>query len=385
MAKITFINGYVFNSDKETFEKANVICENGLVVSIGNDVPSEGEVVDLDGKYLIPGLVDVHTHGIGGHDFNYANKDHVKKMRMCYAKAGTTSVMATYASQTPDNLVKYIIEANENRNASDGYANLIGIHIEGRYLNPVKKGAHSEKLLANPSLDELDQLLKVMKPAPMHFSLAPEIDGAEAFIKEIKRNGGTVGIAHTNATYEESMQAIEWGASAFTHTFNAMTAVHHRMPGATVCAMTNDSAYAEVISDGEHLHPAIVNFIYKSKPSDKMVLITDSMAATGEPDGEYSIAGSPVTVINGRAIILPSGTIAGSTLTMFRAVTNMMEFCKLPLEKVIKFATINPANMVGAKYIGKIESGYKADFIVINDKNAPKIENVYVGAKKLEV
>ena len=118
-------------------------------------------------------------------------------------------------------------------------------------------------------------------PAPMHFSLAPEIEGAEAFIKEIKRNGGTVGIAHTNATYEESMQAIEWGASAFTHTFNAMTAVHHRMPGATVCAMTNDSAYAEVISDGEHLHPAIVNLIYKSKPSDKMVLITDSMAATG--------------------------------------------------------------------------------------------------------
>lgn len=385
MARITFVNGHVFNSSTEAFEEKNVVCENGYVMSISTDVPNDGEIVDLGGKYLIPGLIDVHTHGIGGHDFNAATKDEVQKMRMCYAKAGTTSVMATYASETSENLVKYIKEANQNRNASDGYANLLGIHIEGRYLNPVKKGAHSEKLLANPTLDELNSLLEVMTPAPMHFSIAPELEGAEAFIKEIKKNGGTVGIAHTNATYEESMDAISWGASSFTHTFNAMTSVHHRMPGATVCAMTCDEAYAEVISDGEHLHPAIVNLIYKSKPSDKMVLITDSMAATGEPDGEYSIAGSPVTVVNGRAIILPSGTIAGSTLTMFKAVTNMMKFCNLPFEKVIKYATVNPANMVGAKNVGKIEVGYSADFIVINDKIAPKLDGVYIGAKKLEV
>ena len=164
-----------------------------------------------------------------------------------------------------------------------------------------------------------------------------------------------------------------------------MTSVHHRMPGATVCAMTNDNAYAEVISDGEHLHPAIVNLIYKSKPSDKMVLITDSMAATGEPDGEYSIAGSPVTVINGRAIILPSGTIAGSTLTMFKAVCNLMKFANISLEKAIKYATVNPAKMVNAKDIGKIETGYRADFIIVNDKTAPELEGVYIGAKKLEV
>lgn len=385
MAKITFVNGCVFRSESETFEKSNVVCENGYVVSVGNDIPSDSEIVDLGGKYLIPGLIDVHTHGIGGHDFNYANKEQVKKMRMSYAKAGTTSVMATYASQTPEKLVEYIKEANENRNANDGYANLIGIHIEGRYLNPIKKGAHSERLLANPTIDELNMLLEVMEPSPMHFSLAPELEGAEMFIKEIKKHGGTVGIAHTNATYEESMKAIEWGASSFTHTFNAMTSVHHRMPGATVCAMTCDEAYAEVISDGEHLHPAIVNLIYKSKPSDKMVLITDSMAATGEPDGQYSIAGSPVTVINGKAIILPSGTIAGSTLTMFKAINNMMHFCDLPLEKVIKYATVNPASMVGAKSLGKIEEGYTADFIVIKDKTAPEIDSVYVGAKKLEV
>lgn len=385
MAFTTFINGFVFNSELERFEKANVACENGYISSVGDDIPSGSSIVDLNGKYLIPGLIDVHSHGIGGFDFNDASEKQVEKMRMSYAKAGTTSVMATFASQTPDNLVKYICETNKNRNKNDGFARVLGIHIEGRYLNPAKKGAHSEKLLEKPLLCELDRLTEVMMPAPMHFSLAPELEGAEAFIKEIKRLGGTVGIAHTNATYEESMDAISWGATSFTHTFNAMTSVHHRMPGATVCAMTNDTAYAEVISDGEHLHPAIVSLIYKSKPSDKMVLITDSMAATGEPDGEYSIAGSPVTVINGRAIILPSGTIAGSTLTMFKAVTNLMSFVGIPLEKAIKYATVNPASMVGAKNVGKIEKGYLADFITINDKNAPKIENVYVGAKKLEV
>ena len=385
MAKITFINGYVFNTENETFEKKNVVTENRYILSIGSDIPSDSEIVDLDGKYLVPGLVDVHTHGIGGYDFNDATKEQVEKMRMCYAKAGTTSVMATFASQTPDNLVKYVCETNKNRNKDDGYANIIGIHIEGRYLNPAKKGAHSEKLLEKPRLDELDRLTEVMMPSPMHFSLAPELEGAEAFIKQIKKLGGTVGIAHTNATYEESMDAISWGATSFTHTFNAMTSVHHRMPGATVCAMTNDNAYAEVISDGEHLHPAIVNLIYKSKPSDKMVLITDSMAATGEPDGEYSIAGTPVTVINGRAIILPSGTIAGSTLTMFKAVCNLMKFANISLEKAIKYATVNPAKMVNAKDIGKIETGYRADFIIVNDKTAPELEGVYIGAKKLEV
>lgn len=382
---VTFINGYVFNSDTERFEKTNVTCKNGLVFFIGDDIPKNAEIVDLDGKYLIPGLVDVHTHGIGGYDFNSATEEQVEKMRKTYAKFGTTSVMATFASETPYNLVKYICETQKHKYAYDGYANILGIHIEGRYLNPSKKGAHNERLLANPSIEELDMLTKVMMPTPMHFSLAPELDGAEAFIRKIKNLGGTVGIAHTNATYEESMAAVSWGATSFTHTFNAMTSVHHRMPGATVCAMTNDNAYAEVIADGEHLHPAIVKLIYKSKPKSKMVLITDSMAATGEPDGNYSIAGSPVTVVNGRAIILPSGTIAGSTLTMFKAMTNLMEFVNIPLEKAIKYATVNPAKMVKAKYVGKIKKGYHADFIVINDKNAPKIESVYIGARKLEV
>ena len=384
MAKVAFIGGKVFDSDTESFIEANVVCDKGYIESIGEYIPDVCERIYLDGKYLIPGLIDVHTHGIAGCDFNWAGKEDLKKMCHRYAKCGTTSVMATLASQTPTRLTNAVFAINasrlvENKNG----ANILGVHLEGRYLNPEKKGAHNEEYLAEPNLEELEGLGQAMQPAPMHFSLAPEMNGAEAFIKRVKELGGTVGIAHTNATYEEAEAALDWGATSFTHTFNAMTPIHHRMPGATVCALTSNRAYAEVIADGEHLHPAIVNLIYKSKPADKMVLITDSMAATGEPDGEYSIAGSPVTVVNGRAIILPSGTIAGSTLTLFKGLTNFMKFCKVPLTKALKYATTNPARMVGASLVGQISKNYRADFIVINDTESPEIESVYVGANKI--
>ena len=168
-----------------------------------------------------------------------------------------------------------------------------------------------------------------------------------------------------------------------THTFNAMTPVHHREPGATVCAMTCDDAYAEVISDGQHLNPAIVNLIYKAKPSDKMVLITDSLAAAGKSDGEYELSGAKYIVKNG-CCINEHGTIAGSILTLFEGMKRFMGFCNVPLIHAIKYATINPAKMVNADFVGKIEKNYRADFIVINDTNAPEILDVYVGARKIE-
>ncbi|MBQ7761111.1 MAG: N-acetylglucosamine-6-phosphate deacetylase [Clostridia bacterium] len=385
MNKIAFINGRVFNTDEEVFVASNVLCEDGYIVEISNSsVPSDYITVDLKGKHIIPGLVDVHTHGIAGGDFNFADEKKVAEMCKAYAKHGTTSVMATLASAPMPSLMNSIFAINPNRleNKRDG-ANIIGIHLEGRYLNPDKKGAHNIEYLALPSLEELDTLAQSMLPAPMHFSLAPELEGAEEFIKKAKEYGATVGVAHTNATYEKALEAVKWGASAFTHTFNAMTPIHHRMPGATVCALTNDSSYAEAICDGMHLHPAIVRLIYKSKPRDKMVLITDSLAAATWPDGEYEIAGTHVYVKNGTATDI-NGTLAGSTLTLFQGLKNMVKFLKLPFNRAIKYATINPAKMVGAEFVGKLEKNYRADFIVLDDINDPNIESVYVGANKID-
>lgn len=386
MAKIAFVNGYVFNSNTESFVKANVICQDGYILSITSGfVPQGCEVVDISNKYLIPGLVDVHTHGIGGYDFNFASEGQIKEMCLSYAKAGTTSLMATLASDTMSRLINSVFSINPNRlNEDFSGANILGIHMEGRYLNPIKKGAHNPELLAEPSISELESLAGVMLPAPMHFSVAPELKGSSEFIKRAIELGGTVGIAHTNATYEEAERAVnELGAISFTHTFNAMTPVHHREPGATVCAMTTNKAYAEVICDGVHLHPAIVKLIYRAKPKDKMVLITDSMSATGSPDGDYMIAGNPVMVKNGCAVD-KNGALAGSTLTMFKAVKNLMKFCGIPLIHALRYATINPARMVGADFVGKIEKGYRADLIVITTPDNPEIDTVYVGGNKID-
>ncbi len=386
MAKTAFINGYVFNSNTESFVRANVICEDGYIVSItSNFVPHGCEVVDISGKYLIPGLVDVHTHGIGGYDFSFADENQVKEMCKTYARFGTTSLMATLASVPMSRLINSVFSINPNR-LNEGFsgANILGIHMEARYLNPDKRGAHSIEYLANPNLQELEALAQAMLPAPMHFSVAPELEGSEEFIKKAIELGGTVGLAHTNATYEQAYEAVmSWGATSFTHTFNAMTPVHHRMPGATVCAMTTNNAYAEVICDGQHLHPAIVKLIYRAKPKDKMVLVTDSLAAAGSPDGKYELSGAKYIVKNG-CCINEHGVISGSILTLFEGMKNLMKFCKIPLIHALRYVTINPAKMVGADFVGKIEKGYRADLIVITNPDNPEIDTVYVGANKID-
>ena len=383
MKCVAFVGGMVFNSRTEQFEKANLICRDGYIVEVGQGCPFGYEKIDVTNKYLIPGLVDVHTHGIAGGDFNYASENKVGQMCQAYAKNGTTSVMATLASQSMTKLYNSIYAINQNRvNDECNKANIIGIHMEGRYLNPKMRGAHAEALLAPPNVSELTSLFNIMMPVPAHFSLAPELEGADEFITKARELGATVGIAHTNATYEQAERALELGASAFTHTYNAMTPIHHRMPGAAVCSLNSKTAYTELICDGIHSHPAMIQLAYNAKDKDKLVLITDSMSAAGMADGEYSLAGSDVIVKDGRAVN-KEGVLAGSTLTLFKAVCNIMKFCGITLNEALKFATVNPAKMVGADFIGSLETNYRADLIVLSDIESPVIEEVYVGSNKI--
>ncbi len=379
-----FKNGFVYDSEQMEFQKNDIVVKDGMIDYVGYCEMTDGmNVIDCSGKYIMPGLVDVHTHGRSGYDFNTATDENIKHMRKEYAKMGTTTIMATLASATMDSLFESADAINENRTAEPGMATVAGIHLEGRYLNKIRRGAHNEDLLALPNIRELASLMERMSPLPIHISAAYELDGGEMFLRVARSLGATCGLGHSDATYEQSVKLVENGVTSFTHTYNAMRPLHHREPGNAAAALLCDNAYAEFICDGEHINPAMIALASRTKPKDKLVLITDSMEATGCPDGEYSIAGLPVFVKNGRAEN-SEGALAGSTLDLFRGVCNYMKFADKTLEEAIICATTNPAAMVGIDNVcGQIKSGLRADFIMTDDKNTPVLESVWVCGEKI--
>ena len=381
-----FQNGFVYSTAERIFQKADLLAKDGVIAdpAYTGALPDGCEVVDCAGRFLLPGMVDVHTHGRSGYDFNSVDDAAVKALRRSYAKAGTTTLMATLASAPMESLLNSIAHIGENRERSEGMATIAGIHLEGRYLNPKRRGAHATELLFPLDAAELEKLMREMLPLPVHVSCAPELEGGETFVKTAVRMGATVGMAHSDATWDEAMRAVEWGVTSFTHTFNAMKPVHHREPGNAAASLMCDAAWSELICDGEHIHPAMIALAARVKPAEKLVLITDSMEAAAMPDGEYGIAGLPVIVKNGRAVN-SDGALAGSTLDLFRGLTNFMKFTGTSLEDALPAATSNPAEMVGiADVCGSLSAGRRADIVMIEDRLAPAIESVWVTGKKID-
>lgn len=369
---VLFKNGFVYSNTERAFARADLLSEDGIVVdpAYTGEIPEGAEIVDCAGRYLLPGLVDVHTHGRSGFDFNSVDADAVTALRKSYAKAGTTTLMATLASATMDSLENSIRYIGENRASEPGKATLAGVHLEGRYLNPKRRGAHATELLFPLDAAELEGLVRKMLPLPIHVSCAAEMEGGETFVKTAVRLGATVGMAHSDATWDEARRAVEWGVTSFTHTFNAMKPVHHREPGNAIASLMTDEAYTELICDGEHVHPAMIALASRAKPKDRLVLITDSMEAAAMPDGEYGIAGLPVIVKNGRAVN-SDGALAGSTLDLFKGLTNFMKFTGTALEDALPCATSNPAKMVGIDAsCGSLEAGRRADIVMITDRKS---------------
>ncbi len=348
----------VWRADHTFSENCPVLLEDGAILGVGESALREeaDTVRDLGGAYLLPGLVDVHTHGRAGYDFNDATKEQMCLMRVDYARCGVTSVMATLASDTREGWERAIENVKDS-----GY---IGLHLEGRYLNPSKRGAHAAHLLTSPDPDELGSLLAGVD-LPVHVSFAAELDPDGSFLSRILSLGATAGLAHTAATAEEARRALARGLTSFTHLFNAMPPLHHR-EGGPVSVALSEGGYAELIADGVHVCPDMVKLAYKNLGADRTVLITDSMAGTGCPDGEYRIAGLPVTVKNGRALT-SEGAIAGSTLDLFDGMKNLMHFAGATLGDAVACATLNPARMVGIDLtVGSIDEGKRADLLIVD-------------------
>ena len=375
-------NGKIYVSEQKCFVTGSVAVCDGVIcgVYLNSDTPvgEYDETVELEGKYLTPGLVDVHTHGRAGGDFNTADTDMLKKMSESYKKSGVTSVMATLASATCDSLRDSISKISQTANC--GESAFIGIHLEGRYLNEKRRGAHNAELLAPLDAEEIASFVKQMKNSGYaHVSAALELDESGKFTQAALKEGATLGLAHSDATFAEGQRAFESGAVSLTHTYNAMSPFHHRDGGAVGAGLLTDGVYCELIADGFHVCPEAVRMAYKLKNAN-IVLITDSMEATGMPDGEYSIAGLPVTVKDGRART-HEGAIAGSTLSLIDGVKNLAAFADIPFAEALFCATAAPSKMIGAyDKIGSIDEGKRANMLVLDEEYNVK-EVIFQGRK----
>ncbi len=342
----------IFNMKARQFYKGNIDVENGIITAVNYNSDFDPSL-----DYVIPGLVDIHTHGRYGYDFSSATAEEMQIMRVEYVKAGTTTVMPSIATSTLNGWLSAIDNIKKA-----GYK---GIHLEGRYLNAKRMGAHDTSLFVPLDPVELEMLLKRIYPLSVHVTAALELEGGECFCRTALSHGATVGIGHSDASYAECIGALSWGANSFTHTFNAMSPIHHRMPGCVTAALLSD-AYAEFICDGVHLVPETVDLSWRVKKHDRFVLITDSMMATGYGDGDFSIGGRNVKVKN-KVALTHDGIIAGSTLDLFRGMINLVEFTGASFEEAVLCATANPAAMVGFdSFAGVIDVGRCADLCVVS-------------------
>ena len=374
-------NAKIYDHAAKSFFDGDILVRDQKIVALGSfDRPSdENEYIDAHHKPVIPGLIDAHTHGRAGYDFVNTDAD-LSKMAVDYASHGVTTVIPTLASAPLPDMIKAAEKINDF-SPKDDESDFFGIHLEGRWLNPAKRGAHAPDMLAPLDARELDNEVFRMCRS-LHISAAFELDTDGSFAKKALELGATLGLGHTAATYEQAKAAEAAGVTAYTHLFNAMPTLHHR-DGGPVCAAFDGNAFAELICDGIHISPEMVRLSRRNLGSERLVLISDSMEATGMPDGEYNIAGNPAFVKDGKALT-PDGALAGSTLSLDTALKNLMKFAGLSLAEALPCATQNPAREVGIfDTVGSITIGKRADILILSDEKNADIEQIILRGRLL--
>lgn len=324
---------------------------------------ADAEVIDAEGLYIAPGLIDVHIHGSGGKDTMYGTEDALRTMSSTIARNGVTSFLATTMTMGWDGISRALDQIGKCMQLEMPGAQLIGAHMEGPFINVQFKGAQNAEYVIPPSWELVNEYRNVIKIV----TLAPEIQDAEEFISKAKENHIIISMGHSAATYEEAMRGVEAGVSHCTHLFNAMTGVHHRNPGVASVALASDIS-CEIIADMIHIHPGLYELVRKAKGVDRIILITDSTEAGGMPDGEYSLGGQPILVKNGSARLL-DGTLAGSVLNLNKGLYNFYRNTDSELYEIFRMASINPAKELGiADKKGSIAEGKNADFFLMDSE-----------------
>lgn len=315
---------------------------------------------------LVPGFIDVHVHGGDGADFMDALEEGNARILAFHARQGTTALAATTLSASRADLHAAVDAIASTARAGYAGAEIVGVHLEGPYLHPDRAGAQDRASIREADMHEVSALISLAPRLRWLMTLAPEVHGVRALI-ELFRDRVLFSIGHTTAGHAVAVAALEWGAAHFTHLYNAMTGLHHRDPGVVGAALTSADATAELIADGIHVHPAALRIAVAAMPH-RIALVTDAMRACGLADGTYKLYDHDVIVDDGAAR-LPDGTLAGSVLTMSRAVQNMVELAGLPIETVIPLATEVPARIAGvADRKGRIEKELDADLVLMSER-----------------
>ena len=356
-----FLNGRFCHRD--------ILVQDGKIAELAKpgDIKETGEeVIFAEGKRILPGLVDIHSHGRNGQDFSLATEKDLTVLCKAYASCGVTAVLATMMTNRPEILENSVDAAAQyiRKKVSCG-AKLVGIHLEGPFLGKEKRGAHDEQYLRRPDKEWFAKLKKISGNNIRLVTLDPRLEGAKEFIGFCRAEDCRVSLGHTACTYEEALTAAKAGADHVTHLFNAMNSIHHREPG-LIGAAWDAGMYTELICDGIHVHPALIRMLFAAHP-EKVLLISDSMPAAGLSDGAYELGGLPVYVKEGQAR-QADGTLAGSTISLYDAMVNCIRF-GIPAEAAVYSATYLPAKSVGLEHVvGSIDKGRTADFLVVSEE-----------------
>jgi N-acetylglucosamine-6-phosphate deacetylase len=343
----------------------------GILSLSEGEIPTEAKRLDFPGATLAPAFLDVHIHGAAGHDVMEATPEALAKVCGFLASHGTGSFLATTVTAPMDTTLRSLEGLSKRINDASDHdwvgARPLGIHLEGPFLSHAKRGVHPPEHLLEPNTATFDRFFEAAEGKIRLITLAPEMPGAVELAAHATALGVRVSVGHSNATAAETEKTIAAGACSATHTFNAMRPLDHREPGILGKVLTTDSLYAELICDGIHVDPSLVPLWWRAKGRNRAILVTDAMSATGMPDGEYMLGGFAVQVADGRATAKDSpGVLAGSVLTLDRALRNFVAFTGASVEHALPLVTLNPAAMTGLEdAAGRLRVGGAADLVAL--------------------
>ncbi|MEU8468228.1 N-acetylglucosamine-6-phosphate deacetylase [Streptomyces sp. NPDC029006] len=324
--------------------------------------PAGARVIDVTGHWLVPGFVDIHNHGGGGAAFSGTAEEILTAVHT-HRRHGTTTLVASMVTDEMDLLARQAGLLSELAEQGE----IAGIHFEGPFIAPCRKGAHAEDLLRDPDPADVRKLIDAARGTAKMVTLATELPGGIDSVRLLAEHGVIAAIGHTDASYEQTVEAIDAGATVATHLFNAMPGLNHRTPGPIAALLEDERVTVELINDGTHLHPAALELAFRHAGADRVAFITDAMDAAGIGDGRYMLGPMEVEVSDGVARLVHGGSIAGSTLTLDRAFRRAVTVDRLPVEDAVTALSANPARLLGlSDRIGSLEPGKDADLVLLD-------------------